>query len=551
MRFEGTNDQDGPGTWQECARPGLTAGFNPATMPIQLKRTATGAFILQEVDWPKRGVGDDGTNGEPSFVGNEINKVLFWRNRICFLSSTNVIASQPGDDNILFPDFWVKTALTISPQDVIDLSASSDNPAFLYDGLETVQGLLLFSENQQFLLTAEAEVLNPETAKLTSQSTYNYNISNPAVSLGTTVGFLDNAGSQSRFFEMSNIQRGLEPEIIEISAPVPDFLPKNIDLITNSRENTFIFFAVSNTSDVYGYRYFNSSEKRLQSAWFKWKLRKDIQYHCAIDDTYYAVLSDSNLVKFDLRDEDSTAALDVTVDSNNPKAGNFKIHLDSYTSVKKSTMTYHPSSNTTTFPLPSNNSIYDQNTNIKVLDDNKNWIEKPDPDDSSTWIYHNNFGRYGEATVSGGLATLQGDWRTPLVDSDGNDISIYIGYNFDMEVKFPTIYITSGTGENRKSDINASLIIHRLKLALGGSGVYETLIQRKGKPDYTELFESSQQDLYLSNTAAWLDRKVHTIPTYERNTNLTVYLKSTHPSPTTLLSMSWEGDYSNRYYQRA
>ena len=31
---------------------------------------------------------------------------------------------------------------------------------------------------------------------------------------------------------------------------------------------------------------------------------------------------------------------------------------------------------------------------------------------------------------------------------------------------------------------------------------------------------------------------------------LTVLLKSNHPSPATIHSMNWEGDYSPRYYQR-
>ena len=116
-----------------------------------------------------------------------------------------------------------------------------------------------------------------------------------------------------------------------------------------------------------------------------------------------------------------------------------------------------------------------------------------------------------------------------------------------MQIKFPTIYPTN---KEKKSDINASLIIHRLKLALGAAGVYETTIERTGKDTYNELIETSLQDAYIANQTPWVDQKVHTLPTYERNKNLTVYLKSTHPSPTTLYSMSWEGDYTTKFYQR-
>ena len=91
---------------------------------------------------------------------------------------------------------------------------------------------------------------------------------------------------------------------------------------------------------------------------------------------------------------------------------------------------------------------------------------------------------------------------------------------------------------------------YRLKLSLGEAGVYETSIERIGKPTYTELIESSLQDAYVTNSTPWVEQRIHTLPVYERNKNLTIYLKSTHPSPTTLYSMSWEGDYNSKFYQR-
>ena len=90
-----------------------------------------------------------------------------------------------------------------------------------------------------------------------------------------------------------------------------------------------------------------------------------------------------------------------------------------------------------------------------------------------------------------------------------------------------------------------------MKLALGSSGVYETTLERLGRDDYTELYESSMQDKYTSNTTPWVDEQIKTVAAYDRNTNLKVYLKSTHPSPATLRGMSWEGDYTTKFYQRA
>ena len=524
LKFKGDNGNHGPGSWIECAEPKLEDEYKKSTMPLQLVRNANGTFTIQQVDYIKRDVGDESTNPKASFVDNTINKVLFWRNRVAFLSGANVILSKPGDDNIVTPDFWAKTALTLSPEDVIDLTASSTYPSNLKDGIETPSGLLLFSENQQFLMTAEAEILSAETAKIDPIASYNYNTKVSPFSLGTTTGFLDNAGKKTRMFEMVNVQRSREPTILEQSVVVPELLPKNIDLLTSSTENNTVFVAVSGTNTIYGYRYFNSGEKRIQSAWFKWKLKKNIDYMALIDDVLYTFGEGNYLLAFDLKESDTTGNIDTVVDANNPIEIDHPIHLDNMQELAASVFTYSNTTNKTTFTLPTG---YWADDSVAVIDDT--------PNDGTT----NTFGRYAIATVSGSTGTLTGDWAT------GNH-ALYVGYNFDMEVTFPKIYV------RRKEvvDLTSSLIVHRIKIGLGDSGVYETTIKRDGKDDYTELIESSYQDLYQSNTSPWLTERTHTLPTYERNTNLTFTLKSTHPSPATVYSMSWEGDYTNRYYKR-
>ena len=44
--------------------------------------------------------------------------------------------------------------------------------------------------------------------------------------------------------------------------------------------------------------------------------------------------------------------------------------------------------------------------------------------------------------------------------------------------------------------------------------------------------------------------KIKEIPIYEKNLNVDVTLKSSHPAPATLRSMSWEGDWSPMHYRR-
>ena len=140
-------------------------------MPIQLVRQANGTFTVSQATWENAEVGDDLTNPNPSFVGKTVKQLVFFRNRLVFLSDENVIMSRPGE----FFNFWSKTATTFTPMDVIDLSCSSEYPAIVYDGIQVNTGLILFSKNQQFMLTTDSDVFSPTTAKINALSTYNFN----------------------------------------------------------------------------------------------------------------------------------------------------------------------------------------------------------------------------------------------------------------------------------------------------------------------------------------------------------------------------------------
>ena len=274
VKFFGNNDKDGEGTWEECAKPGRLIRLKRSKMPVILIRTADGNFRLTELDgstysiggvtqpavpqWDDALVGDDVTNPEPSFIGKNISKLLFFRNRFAILADETIVMSRPGD----FTNFFAKSAIQLVASDPIDIAASSEYPAILFDGIQVNTGLLLFSKNQQFMLTTDSDVFSPTTAKINALSTYNFNFATNPISLGTTVGFLDNAGKFSRFFEMAQVQREGEPEVIEQSAVVARLFEKDLKLISNSRENSVIFFSEEGTSTLYGYRYFDSIRER-------------------------------------------------------------------------------------------------------------------------------------------------------------------------------------------------------------------------------------------------------------------------------------------------
>ena len=494
-------------------------------MPVTLIRTADGNFRLAELDgasytisgttyyhpqWDDAYVGDDITNPEPSFIGHPINKMVFFRNRLALLSDENIILSRPGK----FFNFFSNSAITFVASDPVDIAASSEYPAILYDAIQVNTGLVLFTKNQQFMLTTDSDVFSIQTAKINSLASYNFNYTTNPISLGTTVGFLDNAGKYSRFFEMAGILREGEPQVIEQSAVVSRLFNKDLKLISNSRENSVIFFSEEGSTTLYGYRYFDQVQNRKLASWFKWTVTGAIQYHCVQDDALYVVVRNNNkdqLLKYALKMDSNT----LTVDSTN------RVHLDHLMSTTG--WSYNPTTNKSTKAKP---------TGLEST----NQLAAYDVDSG------NNLGRYGLITINGSNLELDGDWSSE---------TFLIGYLFTMQVDLPTIYYKKQSGESWSSDIRSHTIIHRIKLGFGPVGVYESTLNRIGKGDYTELFEVTPADNYSANTSGIFDENIiRTVPVYDRNKNVSLTIKSTHPAPATLHNMTWEGFYTKNNYSR-
>ncbi len=591
-----------------------------------------GAFRFDYPDWGKRDVGDDITNPPPSFVGYPILKMGFFRNRIALLSNENVILSRVNE----FHNFWVKTAMAISNADPIDLQSSSTYPTKLYDAVETNTGLVVFSANEQFLLSSGAEaLLTPETAKVTYLSSYAFNPDTQPVSLGTTIGFINSTAKNARFYEMANISNRDEPQVVEQSKIIGDLFPSNITSALESNENQLLIFGVDSTlhtasNEIWGYKYFEGQGKRAQSAWFRWTFPNNVIYHTIMDDVYYAVLNTGStytLEKFDIKLKADTDLIGTEPDVN-------RVFLDTKKDIPSSSFTYNDQTDVTTFTLgagyyssrtltayctqPGNSAgktydiptakitgsapnetvtlpgnwkyekqTFDHTANTSSNVDNITVNHVNISNETITLANHNlttgDVVVYKAPTTAGG-STVGGlsdgtsywvivvdDTTIKLASNAANatagtavnltatgqgtstlqvETGIVIGYEYEFEVEFPKIYLTRSEGEKIRAETRGSLVLHRMNFDFGDVGVIDVTLKRKGRDDYTYTVESLEWDNVKSSTANIAPNYLHTIPVYDRNINTTVFLKSNHPSPATIHSMNWEGDYSPKYYQR-
>ncbi len=561
-----TPERYGEGVWEEVAAPGITTTLDDDTMPLELVRATPGTydtinggggttsypngfFRFRYPDWGKRDVGDDVTNSEPSFVSYQdddgtwnykyLQKMVFFRNRIALLSEENIILSRVNQ----FYNFWVKTAMAISNADPIDLQSSSTYPTKLYDAVEANAGLVIFSASEQFLLNTGAEaLLTPETAQINYLSSYGFNTDSEPISLGTTLGFLNNTARESRFYEMANVSTRQEPEVMEQTKIVGELFPRNSTLVCGSTENDILLFAVDSTlhtatNEVWGYKWFEQGGKRSQSAWFRWTLPNNVIFHDILDDVYYTVLnngSDYTLEQFDIKLKGDTHIIGTAPDEN-------RVHLDTKKTIASADITYNTAADTSTFTLGAG--YYSTRTLTAYC---------TTASDAAGKSYD-----IQAADISGSnpnkVITLPGNWKTSTeagTSTSSVNTDLVIGYEYEFEIELPKIYVTRAEGDKMRAETRGSLVIHRMNFDFGDVGVIDVTLKRRGRPDYTYTVESLEWDNVNASTPAIARGYTHTIPVYDRNENLSVLLKSNHPSPATIHSMNWEGDYSPRYYQR-
>ena len=531
--FKGNNNQDGPGSWEETIGPSVPTTIDGSTMPHVIQRQSGGSFTVGEYQkledgnlvsaWEPRRVGDHKTNPFPSFIsqaqidshtgtGKKISQTFFHRNRLGFLCEDNVILSRAGEPGNFFQD----SALVIGGSDPIDIQASSTQPTQLKSAIETNTGLVVFAETQQFLLHTDSDSLTPETGKISNISTYRYSPKTEPISLGTTLGFIDSAGVNGRFFEVFDIRREGEPNMIEQTKVAPKLLPHDLNIMTNSRENNTIFFSRSGTYDIFGYRYFNTGDKRAQSAWFKWTLPHHIQHLFVLDDELYIISNDYKLLKIALQKLD--VSRDVVGDNfyENNLDGGYSVHLDSSVSITAGSYdgTYTTVSHT----------FVGTGTKLGAvnLSTGEVFIEDETQRSGSTYKFNGNFA---------------GD-------------TVVVGWLFELNIKLPRIYVKQKAGEITTSDITASLTIQRVHLRFGPVGQIHVRLKRLGKTHIETTYESTPMDFYDADEATFLPEKTQTVPVYERNKNCNLVLKSLHPGPAQFISMTWEGDYTPMHHKR-
>ena len=526
----------GRGYWEETIARDVSPGLLASTMPHQLENTGPTTFEFNPITWSARKAGNDVTSPLPSFIGKKITTTFFYSNRFGLLSQDNIFFGVANDNY----NFFVKSALTQIDSDPIDLNVSSIRPVTLSDVLPSPQGLMLFSERQQFqVLATDSSTFTPTTTVIRSLSNYEMASDISPVDVGVTTAFVNRVPGYSKLFSLQLRDVEQSPVVVDISKVVLEWLPNTIDNLTVSPQNSVIMLIDSDTAYLYLYRYYNNGEKDLFQAWTKWELPGTIQTADIINDSVVIVSQheDEYTIGKIILDEIPTGSsvtgatsitgntcLDMAARPVQPHASVNAVVYDATNEVTKIYTPYTP---------------FQQKEAIMLL-------SVPEADVGLPAAVDADAGFYLAATERTEIGTgyhyfeVKGDYTSY---ADG----IVIGYGYDFEVTLPKFYYKR---DPTTSDYTATLTISRVIFSIGRTGPIEFKLKAGGSDEWRDVEYVTDANTYVADSSPITQEHNFTIPIHQRNINFELKVTSNYPYPVSLVSMMWEGNYSPRFYRR-
>ena len=444
-----------------------------------------------------------------------------------FLSGQNVILGKAGD---LF-NFWNTSALTSTADDPIDISSAGKRPVFLHYVEPTSVGLVLYSTNEQFLLSTDSDILSPTSAKVNAMSAYECDANVESVSLGTSQAFISKTPLYTRVFELNDISSETPPLMADITNVVPELIPSDVNSMVSSPALSIVSLGEIGKSTLYQYRFLaRSRQERLVNSWYKWELTGTLLTQFFDSSTFYAVVkngSDVYVQSFDMTQSSEEGFLTL------PTGEKTDVCLDLF-SINPH-RTYTESTNKTRVFLPYD-SVTGKEFNVVVLG---GYIG------DANVISSQSVGAVLKPTIAGTAGNRHVD-----IDGDFRGRDIIIGYGYEMNVELPKLYRFNVQQDQITNDDVSSLIIHRLKVKTGLSGPVDYKITITGLNPWTNTISVTQPNQYELNNVNMQASSTHVVPIFQRNENLAIQIIGNTPFPVSLLGLDWEGKLNQRFYRR-
>jgi hypothetical protein len=468
--------------------------------------------------WKPRSVGAADTNPMPSFVGNTIDGISFFKNRLIFTSRQNAICSQAGD----YFNFFASTVITIVDSDPIDISASSLKPIRFKHLLPVPRGLLLFGDNAQYVLETTTEAFAPKTAEINLLSAFSQSDAISPVDIGPSYIFLEEGDKASSIYEMNigdNV--GGKPTVQELTRPLPYYIPAAINNLKVSQSaNTFALLSEQDLKSIYLYRFFNAGDTRY-SAWFRWVFPGTVESFDFDQDIMYVVTKQGSgyvLNTMSLLTETPSQSL---------------LFEGEYLDVRLDYFDYNPVL------------VYKSATDTTRVCF-KDGFENTEEQAVLMYLDPAIAGSFEEQTLQYDATAPTGEKYYLEVDGNQTTSKFALGYKYEATAELPAFYYVKAEGN--KDTLNVPRI-SRLKVNSYNSGPYRALVTADGRDDFSLSLPQIAANNYLADNIPLIRNAQSTVPILAKGDQFSFSLIADSPFPTAFTSVTWEGTYNNKGIQ--
>ena len=536
------------GQWEETVQAGIPFKFDYATMPHVLIRQADGNFRFARVDgdsynvtvnstttpfelpkWGERTVGDVISAPDPSFIGNKINNVFFFRNRLGFLAGDNVILSRVSE----FFNFFPETVVSVLDNEPIDVAASHTKVAILKSAVTMGEKLILFSEQTQFVLTSSADNLTPKTANVIVVTEFESSAAAQPVGSGSSIYFLTQKGSFAGIREYILQGESQIRDAANVTIHVPRLIPSNVfKMAVSTNQDILVVLGSDNANKLYVYRWlYGEGGQKALSAWFTYSINtnRSILNVDFIGTDLFAVIEEANKVTLE--------KIPFETEFREPNAS-FQYHLDHKVTEATTGVSVSYSSGTglSTFTVP-----YRLRANMNIVG------RYLGSGETSTFVdAQGNTKTLVSGQVLSTSNATDGSTSTITAIGDYRNSKFIIGEPYEMHYRFSKQRLTE-QGAGSPEYVGARLQLHHFYIKYEDAGFFKVEVTPENRDTSTHKFTGR---LLGAASAAIgqinLDTGTFKVPIMSKSDRVDIDIKNDTFLPTRLASAEYEGTFHIR-----
>jgi len=485
----------GDGAWEETVAPNISEGFDVNSMPMTIRSTNLNTLEVVALDYAKRAAGDEETNPNPSFVGKSINDIVFFKNRLGFITDDSVVFSEAGE----FFNFYRTTVSSLLDSGPIDVTVSSTKVTNLKSATIFQENLMLFADNVQFVMKG-GDLFTPKTVSVSPTTNFSLDDSVSPTPLGSYVYFPFTRGSYTGLRELALSANTETYDAVEVTEHVPAYIPSNIIAMAGTTsEDVIALLSANEKGSLYIYNYFWNNNQKVLSAWSKFTFTGEIRGIEFIDSSLFLLITNNG----------ETNLVEMPLESGLSDDAGYVTHLDNRVAV-----TVTNGSDTITLPYT--------------------------PEDNSVEVYTTD-GLALNCTNSGSTVTLS----SPV----SADTDVWVGIPYTMKYTFSEQLFKAKAGNGKSPSNAAKMMIRNGSLYYDRSAYFKVKVTPKFRDTYENVFTP---DVVGSSTigSLSLDSGFYRFPVFTKPQDTTITIENDSALPSTFQSAEFESfvhSRSNRY----